>query len=479
MLKKDNEVMNDPVKKLLKNISFSVLSSMISMIISALVVFLIPKQMTTEGYGYYQLYVLLIGYSGFFQFGLIDGIYIRYGGAYYESLDKKKMYSQFCVLWILQLVLFGIICLAAQLLSAGDRLFVIIFSGVEMILANTRGMLTYVLQSTNRIKEGAISNTIGRIVFFLSVVTILIFTDVNYKYIIVADVVGRLAALVYSSVVCKDIVFRKLPDFRFDFEETKKNLNVGFILMLSSIASLLIMGIVRLAMENTWGIETFAKISLTVSVSNLMVQFINAASLVFFPVLRRISKEMLSELYIKIKTFALPLLYYAMILYYPISKILLHWLPQYEEGLRYMAILFPICVYEGRMALINNTYLKTVSNVKVIFSVNIISVAISCLCTAISVYIIRSIPLAMCSLIIAIMVRCCIADFLICKKIQQSNLFVFIQELILMIVFIVSAWFIKSALSLLIYFIALVMYTVINYKKIIGSYKDIKKLLAK
>lgn len=127
-------------------------SSIISMVISAVVVLIVPKQMTTVGYGYYQLYILYTGYAGFFQFGLIDGIYIRYGGAYYDKLDKKAMYSQFCVLWIIQLFLFAGICILSLSFTSEERLFVLILSGIEMILANTRGMLAYVLQATTQLR---------------------------------------------------------------------------------------------------------------------------------------------------------------------------------------------------------------------------------------------------------------------------------------------------------------------------------------
>ena len=38
------------------------------------------------------------------------------------------------------------------------------------------------------------------------------------------------------------------------------------------------------------------------------------------------------------------------IFYYPIKLILSTWLPQYADSLRYMALLFPICIYESKMS---------------------------------------------------------------------------------------------------------------------------------
>lgn len=469
--------MNHRAKSLLKNISFSMVSSIISMVISAVVVLIVPKQMTTVGYGYYQLYILYTGYAGFFQFGLIDGIYIRYGGAYYDKLDKKSMYSQFCVLWIMQLFLFAGICILSLSFTSEERLFVLILSGVEMILANTRGMLTYVMQATNRIKEGAISNTIGRITFFLVVLIVCVSKNVDFRFVILADILGRCVALVYSSVKCREIVFRNYKDFKFDLAETRENIIIGFSLMLSSIASLLIMGIVRMAMENKWGIETFAKVSLTVSVSNLMVQFINAASLVFFPVLRRIKEDLIVGIYKSTKSVFMPLLYCSMILYYPISKVLIAWLPQYETGLQYMALLFPICIFEGRMSLLNYTYLKTVSDIKTIFKANSSAVGVSLFCTIISVYVLGSIPLAMFSLLFAVGFRCYFTDYIVSKQVDFPFIHDIICEIVLMASFILSAWFIKSFVCTVIYLVALCIYLFVNKGTILQGINELKKML--
>ena len=469
--------MKRSIPRVIKNISFSMLSSIISMIISAIVVLVVPKQMSTAGYGYYQLYILYTGYAGFFQFGLIDGIYIRYGGAYYEQLDHRKLFSQNCILWGYQLILLLLICSVSFSFASGERLFVFVFSAVEMVLANTRGLLTYVLQATNRIKEGAISSTLGRVVFFLAVLGICFSGNVDFKLIIIADIAGRIVALLYSSIKCKEVVFRKITDFKYDAFETKENIRVGFTLMISSIASLLIMGIVRMGMENKWGIETFARVSLTVSVSNLMVQFISAAALVFFPMLRRIGGSFIERIYISVKRTFMPLLYVSLLLYYPISRLLIIWLPKYETGLQYMAMLFPICIYEGRMSLLNYTYLKTVSDIKTIFKANVAAMLVSLLLTVVSVYIIGSIPLTMFSVLIAIMIRCYITDYMISQKIKIPFFPEFAVEMTLMLGFILSAWFVKSILSTMIYLALLLAYFYMTKGKLKQGLSDIKCII--
>ena len=51
-------------------------------------------------------------------------------------------------------------------------------------------------------------------------------------------------------------------------------------------------------------------------------------------------------------------------MYYPLQEILLLWIPKYADSLIYMAILFPICIFESKMALLISTYLKSVKKRK-------------------------------------------------------------------------------------------------------------------
>ncbi|HGA0995664.1 TPA: hypothetical protein ACIQO3_002161, partial [Streptococcus suis] len=79
-------------------------------------------------------------------------------------------------------------------------------------------------------------------------------------------------------------------------------------LMLSNVASMLVIGTVRLGIEKRWDVATFGKISLTLSISNLIMTFINAVGIVIFPMLKRTEKSELPELYVKIRTLLMPVL---------------------------------------------------------------------------------------------------------------------------------------------------------------------------
>lgn len=54
--------------------------------------------MLPDDYGGWQLYLFYFYYTGFFHFGWLDGMYLRYGGSNYEDLNKTLYGTQIACL---------------------------------------------------------------------------------------------------------------------------------------------------------------------------------------------------------------------------------------------------------------------------------------------------------------------------------------------------------------------------------------------
>lgn len=70
-----------------------------------------------------------------------------------------------------------------------------------------------------------------------------------------------------------------------------------------------------------------------------------------------------------------------LIIYYPLKTFMEAWLPQYAESLLHMSLVFPMFIYEGKMALLINTYLKTLRREMVMLRINLISMILSLIMT--------------------------------------------------------------------------------------------------
>ena len=162
----------------------------------------------------------------------------------------------------------------------------------------------------------------------------------SFSLIIGTDLIGKFVALLYAFYHCRDIVFGRFGPFKEAFADVVANVKVGIKLMLANVASLLILGVVRWSIEREWNVSVFGKISLTLSISNLMMLFIRSVSMVLLPTLRRTDSSKYASIYSNLKIGFLVSMFGALLLYYPLNSFLLYWLPAYADSLKYMAILF-------------------------------------------------------------------------------------------------------------------------------------------
>lgn len=463
----------------MKNFSYTLSSNLISMIISTIVILVVPKLIGVEEYGFWQIYLFYSAYIGFMHFGWNDGIYLRYGGKDYSDLNKDLFFSQFWMLFIFQLLIGSVIIGGSYTFNISDNnmRFILLMTVICMLIVNVRLMLIYILQCTNRIKEYAQIVMMEKFLYCFLIVLFLLVGTREYKILIIADIAGKLITLLYSVYCCKDIVFKKISNFYFNYRETARNVSVGLKLMLANIASMLIIGIVRFGIERTWDVSTFGKVSLTLSISNLMMVFVNAIGIIMFPVLRRTSEDKLPNVYITMRTLLMVFLFGLLISYYPLKAFLLAWLPQYADSLLYMALLFPMCVYEGKMALLINTYMKTLRKERLMLLINLVSVLLSIILTLLLVIVFKNLLLSVVSIVVLLAFRSALAEVFLSRIINVTVYKDILLEFFMSLIFILIGWFMYSWFGAALYLLALSFYIFIKKKDIKEMFKNIKQLV--
>ena len=458
------------MKKLLLNSSYAITSNLLSLLVSTLVILILPKLIGVEEYGYWQLYLFYTSYVGFTHLGWIDGIYLKYGGEEYERLDKQKFFSQFIAYSLFQTIIAILIFFVGNSIDVGtNKEFIFNMLSLTLLATNLRFFVIYLLQTTNLIKESARIMILDRVLYICLLLGLIAGGIYSYKLMIVVDVIGRFISLFYGIYLCRDIIVHKLTFFKFDILEVVDNIKVGSNLMLSNVASMLVIGTVRLGIEKRWDVATFGKISLTLSISNLIMTFINAVGIVIFPMLRRTEKSVLPELYVKIRTLLMPVLLGFLLLFFPLRTALMIWLPKYADSLLYMALIFPISVFEGKMALLINTYLKAFRMERTILFVNMLSMLLSVLLTIVTTFIFPNLILATLSITFLLFFRCFLAEMLLAKSLEISVALDALIEAIIAVIFIFAAWALPSLAGFLVYLVIYIIYMWIK----IGSNKSL------
>ena len=464
------------MNKFIKNFSYTLTSNIVSFLISAFITFIIPKKLGVQDYGYFQLYLFYANYTGFLHLGWADGIYLRYGGGYYEKLDKAVFSGQFRLYCTIETVLSIVIAgLGFTFAPDHEMSLVLLMVGISVIVSLSRTLWQYILQGTNRIKEYAIMTVTEKIAYVFIIVVSLVAGLKNFIPIIAADLIGKFCAFLYGSYQCRDTVFCRPVKLDEQINEAFKNISVGIKIMFANVASMLILGIVRQAIEWHWDVEVFGKISLTMSISNMLMILIRAVSMLMFPMLRRIHMEKLPELYQKLRVCLMVPLLGMLIFYYPFKVIISAWLPQYVDGLIYMAMLFPVCIYESKTSMLIETYMKALRMEQQLMVTNFITVGTSFVTTVLTVYVFDDLDLAVISIVFLMAFRCIIAEKMLLEKIRISVDKDIILGIVLTVSFIISSWFIGGINGVLIYLVLYILYLMIKKNELIETMRFIKR----
>lgn len=466
--------MNTKIKKIFENLSYSVGANVLNTLISLILVFIVPKALGVREYAYWQLYTFYTSYIGFFHLGWLDGIYLRFGGKDYRDLDKKYFNTQFWLLVGMELIFtIAIGAISLAFVGDGNKQFVICMTGMCCILQIPRTFLQYLLQITNRVSDYAKNFMLEKVIYAILVLAMLLMGVTDFRVLLIADLIARSSTLILLCRQCKDIVFARGGAVWNGLKEAVLNIRIGIKLLSANIAAMLLTGIVRFAIEDAWSIEVFGKVSLSLTVCNMLMILINAVSVVIYPMLKNTDEEKLKDVYRIIRILLMLPVLGMLIAYYPARVVLSSWLPQYAESLRYMALIFPICIYESKFSLLVCTYLKALRKERDIMWINVAAVVLTGVATVITVYISRDLLATILLLPILMGIRSIVSELLVARYLKISIKKELIWEILLSVVFIVVSWNVQSFWCMIIY-AAVYMVFLLSCR---NQWKDILEIL--
>ena len=469
------------INQLFINMYYVISSNLLTLIVSVVSTLFLPRVLGIEGYGYYQLYLLYIPYVSFLHLGWPDGIYLKFGGEDYSKLDKKYFKEQFYSLLIFQsilaLVFFVILYFNQSNILSENLIFIAVI--LNIILLNMRTFLLFILQMTNKMKEYSKIVIIDRMIFVLLILCLLLLNKSEFIYYVVADIISKIISLIFTTIECKDFLYENNYKVRINLREALNNIKIGINIMLAYISGLFIIGVIRFGIQNHWGVETFGEISLSLSISNILMVFISAISVAIFPLLRRTSELNYRQTYLQIKTLLMTIILGAMIFYFPMIFLLYKWLPAYNESLKYMAIIFPIVIFEGKVNLLTNTYLKVLRKERIIFKVNLVSAILSMVVGVISIYLLNDLFLSVLSIVVLLAFRSAYAEIALAKYLDINPYKDMIIEFIFSFVFIFVSMNYSRIIGMTFYSLLFLLYLFYQRKQIYSTVTLIKNQLLK
>ena len=450
-------------KDFLTSFSYSAFANGINLLVSILSAFIVPKVLGVSEYSYWQLYTFYTSYVGFFHFGWADGIYLKQGGKRYQDLDKQNMANQFRLYVLFELLIAILIILLSWILVEDKgRLYVLVCTAVCLFITLSRTFLQYLLQTTDRISEYAQNIIYEKIIYVIGVFIALFLGVRSYEPLLIIDLFAKLVTFFVLARLCRDILTTRITHIFRGIKEAWDNVRIGSRLMIANIAGLLITGIVKMAVEQNWGIETFGKVSLTMTASNMIMVFISAVSVVLYPMLKNVQEESLVPIYRKLRSLLMLLTLGMLIFYYPMRVVISYWLPQYADSLKYMALLFPMCVFESKTAMLSNTYFKALRKEKQMMAVNWISVLFTLVFTGTAVYVLHDLTLTMLGLTLSLGFKSTLAEAVLSRYVAIKIRKELLIEWGMLAAFCFLSWSVGGWIGELGYIILYLIYAFLN-----------------
>lgn len=398
-------------RQIIKNVSYSFGANIVSLVVSVLMVMFVPKLLLVEDYGKWQLFLFYFSYLGFLHFGWEDGIYLRYAGKSYDELSPRIFSGQFLGIIVLQLIMISLALLFAKFFITDSIKETIFLCAVSLsIFVNFNAGCNFIMQITNRIKDYARLILSERILLLIFVFSFLFMGFNQFEYMYISKLGSLCIISILSFYLCRQLWTTDIGSPHEILHEAGLNIEVGIKLMFANIASMLLIGIVRYGISIGWDVSTFGKVSLTLGVSNFLMIFINSVSVVFFPILKRMDKERLPEIYVQIRSILACVLFGMLMVYYPLKEMLSWWLPQYADSLIYMSVLFPVCLFESKVGLLINTYLKSLRKEALMLKINLISLGVAAIITFFTIEVLHDLNAAVFSIILLYAFRCELAE---------------------------------------------------------------------
>lgn len=465
--------------RLVRNISYSVMANLVSLLVGVAVVLLVPKLVGVEEYGYFQLFLFFIGYVGFFHFGWADGIILRYAGERWERLNRPRFAGQTAFFLLFEISLWGLFCFASWICGEeGSRLYVLLSTGLCAVLVLANTFFRFILQATNRIRAFAFLTLSERLTYLLLVLIGLVLKERSFHFYIATYIGAQSISLAVAVFFCRDIIQTRPERWQNIWRETRICLVVGSKLMVANIASMLILGVLRFGIERVWGVATFGKVSLLLSAISFLFIFVNAVSTVLLPSLRGETDDRLRELYFPLRCSLSWFLLLSFAFVWPVQEIAKWWLPAYADALNLLPLVLPVCLYECTVNLTTGTYLKVLRMEKDFLWGNSWALAVSLVLMLIFMVIWKNLPLTILSMSIALAARLWLLEYRLIGRLGISVRPILLTETVVCVAYVMLCAGIGGWQGALVYAVVVLAVAVVSWqvylKAVLGDIRRLK-----
>jgi O-antigen/teichoic acid export membrane protein len=305
-------------------------------VFNILSVFLIPRLVSVEDFGYWRLFLLYVSYAGFLHLGFADGLLLRWAGRPVEMFRNEVGASLKFLLWQHLALIVPICFLIALILRSPLRLIGVATLAFALIV-NLSLVLQYSLQSARRFKPLAFATAAPAGIFVVLTFLLHLRAVPGFRGLIALYCASWAGALVYLWVQVKPL--HRADGLNSAWTFGKACIITGWPIVLASCGLGLVQSADRIIVSSALPIRDFAQYSLASSMMFVPVTAIAAVYRVFFSHVAAVEHEGRARVYAHASKFLL-LAWSLLLPYFFVLEAFVHWsLPKYLTALPVAGIL--------------------------------------------------------------------------------------------------------------------------------------------
>ncbi len=365
--------------KFTKNVVLITFTNFVRFLANIAVTLIIPIVFGKTDYGNYKTYTLYLSYLVIFNFGFIEGIYLKYGGQDYESLDKNKFRTYTKYLFIIEFFVTIIALILTAAIFKGDNRIVFLYLSLNILSIQFTTYFQRISQITSRFSKQGIFDLLYSILI-LVIVAITYFLKISsFKpYLFMVTIMNYLL-LIWYIINYKDIIVGKSSGLKNEKNEIIKLMSLGIPLMIANFSSEFILNMDKQVVNIFFSKDDYAVYAFAYNFLNVINVLIQAISLVLYPFLKKMNPENLKNNYADSLSLMMIIVYFSLASYFPIEIIVRVFLTDYIESLSILKIIFPISVFTSCITVIKHNYYKALDKNNVYVIKTIIMLIISLL----------------------------------------------------------------------------------------------------
>lgn len=448
------------------NLLYGVVAQGASLVASVIVSLVIPKILGVNDYAYWQLFSLYSSYTGITLLGINDGMYLRLGGLRFGDLNFSELKSQLIVTLGAQALLafFGLTVLGCVNLPY-ERTLVLLLVFVYMLVNCCSLFFTYILQAVNLTQLASKSVFYNKTLFLLLLVLLIFLNKLSTWWLIVCFIAAQFIGLLYCMWSSMPIICARNANPVRALRQCVEDVRSGMKVMLAYYADTLILGFARMVADWKLGLAAFAQLSFSFSLMTFIIGFIDQAAMVVFPVIKRMTEDDRREKYIEIDSVLSLLLPVLLLSYIPISLLVEQWLPEYSDGIKNLAIVFPVAFFNCKVNLLYNTFLKVIRKESTLLSINCTALLVSIPISLAVTVLFKDISAVAVGIVIATGARGVLYELSLSKLLSTRTIKYYCSEILISVCFSLLIWFV-GYIGVMFWFLVLIPYIALNRKRI-------------